>query len=385
MNPRSRRIIKTPRPYLNPRCKCYYIKITGIDGKRKQVNLLTSDKKEARVRAKREVEILNAQLDGTLGKILSMKELVENYFKDKVNLASSTRRRSLNHINFFFQFMLPSYPQIRYFNQINSIHVANFQTHRKECKKQNGKSVSNKTVKESMYVISSIFEWALKKNYVRDNPVRKIDIIKSIRTNQHVFKDQEVIDILTYCKNSKKHEYLYAPFLVLATTGVRRGELSHLTWDDIDFTRRVIKIRTKILPSGKTWTAKTRENRELKMDNEVFDELFQLKIQSNKEWVFINTQGNRQTGSMLLENLNSRCKQLGIPKGQIHSFRRGFAQMMDKAVHDRVAIQQTLGHSTITMTDLYCGYRPKEYVDKAHLKTTSEFIRKMKEFDQLSK
>jgi len=52
--------------------------------------------------------------------------------------------------------------------------------------------------------------------------------------------------------------------------------------------------------------------------------------------------------------------------------------MMDKAVNDRVAIQQTLGHATMTMTDKYCGYRPKEYVDKAHLKTTSEFIQKLK-------
>ena len=45
-----------------------------------------------------------------------------------------------------------------------------------------------------------------------------------------------------------------------------------------------------------------------------------------------------------------------------------------------VAIQQTLGHATVTMTDRYCGYRPKggEYVDKAHLKTTSEFIQKLK-------
>jgi len=55
---------------------------------------------------------------------------------------------------------------------------------------------------------------------------------------------------------------------------------------------------------------------------------------------------------------------------------------MDKAVHDRVAIQQTLGHATMTMTDRYCGYRPKEYIDKAHLKTTSEFVKKLKAAEQ---
>ncbi len=62
----------------------------------------------------------------------------------------------------------------------------------------------------------------------------------------------------------------------------------------------------------------------------------------------------------------------------MHSFRRTFACMMDRAVNGRVAIKQTLGHATMTMPDRYCGYRPKEYVDKAHLKTTEIFIKKLK-------
>ena len=69
----------------------------------------------------------------------------------------------------------------------------------------------------------------------------------------------------------------------------------------------------------------------------------------------------------------------------VHSFRRMFACMMDEAVHDRVAIKETLGHATMTMTDRYCGFRQKEFIDKAHLKTTSGFIKELKEVEQMSK
>ena len=127
------------------------------------------------------------------------------------------------------------------------------------------------------------------------------------------------------------------------------------------------------------WTTKTKQGRELKMDDELFDVLFAKKVQSTPPWVFINLKGNRLTESTLWLNLRSICDLLKIPKGQVHSFRRTFACMMDKSVHDRVAIKETLGHATLTMTDRYCGYRPKEYIDKAHLKTTSEFIKKLKE------
>jgi len=382
---RKRRIIKTPKPFKKPNHKCFYIKITNIEGKRQEINLGTSDKKEARIRANREVELLNGQLDGDFAKIVAIPEMVDAYFQSKKNLADSTQRRNKQHAVFFLTFMSTRHPEVRYFNQINQFHIEAFQEYRLNETLWRGNSLSPKTVKESIGVINNMFEWAMKRNYVHTNPVRKVEKVKVLNRDQHIFSDEELILILEYCKNSKLHRHLYASYLILATTGLRSGELANLVWDDIDFDRRVIKIRTKTLPDGREWNTKTKQGRELKMDDEIFDVLFELKIQSRSEWVFTNSQGNRQTEQMLWQNLRSVCKKLNIKRGQVHSFRRTFACMMDKAVHDRVAIQQTLGHATMTMTDRYCGYRPKEYIDKAHLKTTSEFIKKLKEFNRVVK
>jgi len=381
---RKNRIIKTLKPYRRPDCKCYYIRLIGIDGKRSEINLGTADKKEARLRAKREIDKLNSQLDGSFAKIVTVPELIEGYFRSRNNLAETTLTRNKEHVHFFLVFMRTRHPEIKYFSQIHQGHIEGFQNYRLSGTGYGKRKISNKTVKESVYVLNNIFEWALGHNYVHCNPVKRIDKIKVIDKEQHRFSDEEIILILEFCKNSERHKHLYAAYFTLATTGLRSGELSNLMWEDLDFERRVIKIRTKTLPDGREWMTKTKQSRELKMDDEVYNVLFDLKVQSDSQWVFVNTRGKRQSINMLWQNLKSICIKLNIKPGQVHSFRRSFACMMDKAIHDRVAIQETLGHATMTMTDRYCGYRPKEYIDKAHLKTTSEFVKKLKESEKLS-
>lgn len=381
---RQYRIIKTPKPFRRTGCKSFYVKLTGIDGKRREVNLGTADKKEARIRAKREVDLLNSQLDGSFAKVVDIFAMLEAYFQSKTNLAESTRKRNKQHANFFLAFMCTRHADVKYFNQITQGHIEAFQDYRLNETGRDKKKVATKTVRESLYVLNNIFEWAMKRNYVHRNPVKQVDKIKVLTKDQHVFSQEQVIALLNHCKNDGRHRFLYAPYLVLAMTGLRSGELTNLTWDDLDFDRRVIKIRNKTLPDGREWTAKTKQRRELKMDDEVFDVLFELKIQSSSRWVFTNSKGNRLTEPTLWLDLISLCKLLNIPRGQVHSFRRTFACMMDRAVHDRVAIKETLGHATMTMTDRYCGYRPKEYIDKAHMQTTSELSKKMKEAEQSS-
>ena len=279
--------------------------------------------------------------------------------------------------------MSTRHQEVKYFRHINYVHIEEFQEYRFNETSRSGKRLSPKTVKESMGLLNNMFEWAIRKrNYVHVNPLRQVDRVPVVLKDQHVFTEEEVILILEHCKCNKRYGNLYAPYLTFATTGLRNGELAKLLWEDIDFDRRVIMLRTKTLPNGVLWTTKTKQRRELKMDDEVFNVLFELKIRTNSEWVFLNTKGNRLSERMLWEHLRNICDQLNIKRGQVHSFRRTFACMMDKAVNDRVAIQQTLGHSTIAMTDRYCNSRPKEYVDKAHLKTTSEFIKKLKESER---
>ena len=385
MKLRNKKLNKVPQLYTKKDCSNYYVRITTVEGKRKEINLGTSDKKEARIRAKREVGFLNGQIEGTFAMVADLNQIVNEYYSSKVNMQPSSLIRSKQHLKFFILYMKRHHKDVRHLNHVGVHHVSGFQSNRLKNTSTRGGLVSPKTVRESMYVVNNLFEWAIKRNYVMNNPVKKMEIVTAPSFRQHVFSEEALLKILSYCKDSPRYGFLYPAFLTLATTGMRSGELAHLTWDDINFERTSIQIRTKTLPNGQEWTTKSQKNRELKMDNEVHRVLTNLKAKAKGEWVFSNSKGRRQTGYMLWSNLRVICDQLDIPRGQVHSFRRSFACMMDKAVNDRVVIKETLGHATMTMTDRYCGYRPKEYVDKAHLKTTAEFIKKLKEVEKLAK
>jgi len=58
---------------------------------------------------------------------------------------------------------------------------------------------------------------------------------------------------------------------VLANTGMRWGELRHLEWSDIDLEKRVIKIRKKVLHTGRQWLPKTGQDRDIPMNDTVYD------------------------------------------------------------------------------------------------------------------
>lgn len=379
MKPRQKRQIKTPRPFRPKGCKVYYIRITGIDGQRKYINLSTSNKKEARIRANREIELINSQLDGHFTKVVDLIKLVDMYFDSKINLAPSTKKRNRQHIKFFLEFIKLKYPQVNYLQEITQIHISEFQIYRLNSSKQNGERISGKTARESMGVLNNLFVWAVNQGFVKENLVKRVEKIRLEYKEQRVFDEEEITNILNYCKKSKP--YVYLVFLTLSLTGMRSGELTHLLWDDIDFERKVIKIRTKTLPDGREWRTKTRQRREILMDPELVKLLSSVKRSSKSCWVFINTEGRRYTEYTIWDHLIRICEKLKIKRGQVHSFRRSFACTMDKSVGDRVAIQQTLGHTTVTMTDRYCGYRPKEYVDKAHMKTTAEILKRLKKND----
>ena len=90
---RKNRAIKTPKPYRRPDCKCYYIRLIGIDGKRSEINLGTADKKEARLRAKQEIDKLNQ---------MKIKEIYKNIFMIDFGLENPIHLK----INFYLSIFL---------------------------------------------------------------------------------------------------------------------------------------------------------------------------------------------------------------------------------------------------------------------------------------
>ena len=101
-------------------------------------------------------------------------------------------------------------------------------------------------------LLGSLFEFAKRLDYCKDNPVKQIIMPKATsRPRRDVSKNYYDKDELQrFLKDAKEvGTRVYAFFLLLATTGMRKGEALALDWSDIDYDQKQISI-TKTLAYG---------------------------------------------------------------------------------------------------------------------------------------
>ncbi len=95
------------------------------------------------------------------------------------------------------------------------------------------------TVNRYLAALSKAFSNAVKEwHWLRDNPLRNISKPEEPRGRVRYLDDEERRRLLEACRKSE-YRQLYLIVLFALTTGMRRGELLGLRWQDVDLERRV--------------------------------------------------------------------------------------------------------------------------------------------------
>lgn len=188
-------------------------------------------------------------------------------------------------------------------------------------------------------VLSSFFNWLEDENYILKSPVRRIHKIKSAATVKEVYADDELELLRDSCNNSRD----LAIIDLLASTGMRIGELVSLNKDDIDFAER----ECVVLGKG---------------DKErivYFDVRTKLHLQDylnsrddNNEALFVSLRNPHSRVSINGIELRLRLlgRAVGIKKCHPHKFRRTMATVaIDKGMPIE-QVQKLLGHEKIDTT-----------------------------------
>ena len=150
-------------------------------------------------------------------------------------------------------------------------------------------------------------------------------------------------------------------FAVAWTTGLRAGEILALTLDDLDFTRKTVRV-------NKSSDDRTREIRQPKTPKSVavlpMNTALETKLRDyiKNHWkpnarqiLFPNRQGDRPRSreSVVVFGLRPILKKLGIPSHDVglHAFRRhGLATELVEAAAPLTVLQQQLRHADIKTT-----------------------------------
>ena len=120
--------------------------------------------------------------------------------------------------------------------------------------------LSNKTINNIITFLYSIFESAISQDLIRRNPCRNISKLETC-SHKRELTESQINSLLDTAK--EKTLWLYVLILTAIETGLSRGQILDLTWDDANFEEKLIKsvkISSRLKNELLKWKSRCPEN-----------------------------------------------------------------------------------------------------------------------------
>ena len=198
------------------------------------------------------------------------------------------------------------------------------------------------TVDNIRRILSSFFSWLEDEDYIVKSPVRRIHKVKVGKTVKETYSDEALEQMRDHCEGIRD----LALIDLLASTGMRVGELVKLNRNDIDFENRECIV-----------TGKGDKQRRVYFDARTkihLQRYFAERIDDNPAlFVSLLAPYDRLQISGVEIRLRRLGRELNIPKVHPHKFRRTLATMaIDKGMPIE-QVQHLLGHQSLDTTLQY--------------------------------
>ena len=198
------------------------------------------------------------------------------------------------------------------------------------------------TVDNVRRIFSSFFSWLEEEDFILKNPVRRIHKVKTGTQVREVLSDESLECIRDTCTRSRD----LAMIDLLASTGMRVGELVKLNRDDINFTERECVVFGKGNKQRIVYF-----NARAKIHLQQY--LNERSDQNEALFVSLNDPQKRLQISGVEVRLRKIGREANVPRVHPHKFRRTLATMaIDKGMPVE-QVQKLLGHVKIDTTMHY--------------------------------
>jgi site-specific recombinase XerD len=302
------------------------------EGRQHRQSLGTRNKKEARRRASRiDARLLEGQF-ARPARVPTLDSVVEKYRAFLENEGRSLK--TLQKYRAIFDRVL----ELAAARRVTKISAVNLEFIDAYTSQRVADEVAKKTIHTELVVIRQIVNFALSRQMVSFDPLAQLKLKKPKLRPQPCWTRDQCERIL-----AASREPYRSMLIVLSETGMRVGELKHLTWADVDAEHRVIQVREK-----EGWRPKTGDQRSIPMSPQVQTLFAQLPRRGR--WVFTAPpspaypQGDHQLSERrLLEHLKQVLKRLGLA-GHVHTFRHTFISLALCAGVPEAVVRSWVGH-----------------------------------------
>lgn len=259
-------------------------------------------------------------------------------------------------------------------NQLTGAKLQSFYNEKLQSNNLDDKGLSERTVRYLKILINGALEQAIKNDLIIKNP-NKATVLPSKKHIEIIpLSAEELMTLLSKSTDSA----LYPLIFLEVYTGLRRGEILGLKWEDIDFDSKRLYVRRNLCrvstePGSVTKTKlvlmdpKTaKSKRIIPLSNDVISVLDDHRkaqniikkqnhdIYNDQNTVFAKNNGDFLDPREMLRDFHKLLKKIGIRKCRFHDLRHSFASLLLNSGESPKVIQELLGHSTITTTmDIY--------------------------------
>jgi integrase/recombinase XerD len=245
------------------------------------------------------------------------------------------------------------------FDKVKVTHLNRFFEFQREL----GKTPS--TIARYVSAIKGFFSYLKKNEYLRNDPTEKLASVKSSRKLPVVLSVSEVEKILQQPNTASTYGLRDRAILELFySSGLRVSELTGLKISDLFLEEEIIRVlgkgsKQRLVPVGESarhwiteYLVKSRPMLEKKL--------------KSKNIVFLSTRGTQLSRMSIWKLVAKYSAEAGITKDvHPHTFRHSFATHLVEGGADLRAVQEMLGHSDISTTQIYTQI-DRDFVKQEH-------------------
>ncbi|WP_163468531.1 tyrosine-type recombinase/integrase [Fusobacterium sp. IOR10] len=369
--------------------KWYYsFEAAVVDGKRKRIERVGGKTKKEAERALAKALSEYSNNENISPNKISFGDYLDYWYKNYVEL-NCKYNTQISYLNLIKAVKL----ELGYYKlkDLNTLAVQTF------INKKSGQGYSKSMIVNLITIVSGSLKYACNTaNLLKYNPVSSIKIPKLETTKNRYTKLINLNDFKKIMERFKNPNKTHIMIAIGFYTGCRIGEVTALTWNDIDFDKNTISITKQLYNRGKVWcigTPKTKssvrtiyfgnilkkillqEKKEQKENEEEYNEYYNYYFLKEKkiinENVKILIKAEKEAAEhILLPKIDFICRneagvlmtsntfkyptkvinfELGIPFN-FHSLRHTHATLLIEAGANIKAVQKRLGHAKIQTT-----------------------------------
>jgi integrase len=246
--------------------------------------------------------------------------------------------------------------------------------------------LSSTTVNNIHRVLHDAFAWAIKWQIISENPTDRVAVPKASAREQVILSPDQIATIL----RETTDERIRLMVMIGVCTGMRRGEILGLRWNDVDLAHGILAIRHSLVDTGRRVVSKEpktatgsrplmmpsvlteflRDHRRVQRERK---SLLGSAYQEN-DLVVCWEDGRPLHPHRVYRPLRNLLNRLGLPAARLHDLRHSHAtHLLCDGVHPKT-VSERLGHKDVETTlNLYSHLLP--HIQREAAEATDKSLR----------